>query len=299
MGTFAGCRAAILSALTRCRPSTCGLLAILCLPFATSPSLAVQSPAEGRAAFDAKCVACHSTGADRVVGPGLEGVTLRRDRAWLIAFITDPDGMTARGDSIATRLLAEYQVPMPNLGVTKAEAEAIMAYLVSTGDASATGQAPEPGAETADAGAGATPPTDGDPSVGRELFTGARRLENSGAACISCHAVAGIGASGGGMLAKDLTEAAATYGDALPELVRAAPFTVMRAVFGPQPLTEAEVADLSAFLVEAAASGQAGSSSLAFPLSGLAGAILLGALAGLAGRGRLKGVRKPLIGGRG
>jgi mono/diheme cytochrome c family protein len=207
--------------------------------------------------------------------------------------------MTARGDSIATRLLAEYQVPMPNLGVTKAEAEAIMAYLVSTGDASATGQAPEPGAETADAGAGATRSTDGDPSVGRELFTGARRLENGGAACISCHAVAGIGASGGGMLAKDLTEAAATYGDALPELVRAAPFTVMRAVFGPQPLTEAEVADLSAFLVEAAASGQAGSSSLAFPLSGLAGAILLGALAGLAGRGRLKGVRKPLIGGRG
>ena len=83
----------------------------------------------GEAIFQQNCSACHSTGNDRLVGPGLAGVTTRRDSAWLKRFIMRPDQVLASGDSIATALLQEYQVPMPNLGTTDAEAEALIAFL--------------------------------------------------------------------------------------------------------------------------------------------------------------------------
>ena len=86
----------------------------------TSP----QDAAEGQALFQSKCAVCHSVGTDRVVGPGLAGVTTTRDRDWLERFITEPDQVLASGDPIAAALLEEYQVPMPNLGTTDAEAEA-------------------------------------------------------------------------------------------------------------------------------------------------------------------------------
>src|SRR3989337_709452 len=49
------------------------------------------------------------------------------------------------------------------------------------------------------------------PVAGRALFTGARRLENGGPACMSCHSVAGLGALGGGALGPDLTLAYNKY----------------------------------------------------------------------------------------
>ena len=71
-----------------------------------APTLAAQV-ADGQATFEERCIACHTTGSDRLVGPGLEGITERRDRDWIISFITNPDGMIAAGDSIATDLLLE------------------------------------------------------------------------------------------------------------------------------------------------------------------------------------------------
>ncbi len=91
-----------------------------------------QSPAEGEAVFREKCTACHTVGRGKLVGPDLMDVTTRRDRAWLLRWIREPDRMIAEGDPIALEQLAALgNVAMPNLGLAEREVEAVVAYLES------------------------------------------------------------------------------------------------------------------------------------------------------------------------
>lgn len=259
------------------------LTALTAVTVAAGAASAAQSAQDGEAVFRAQCGACHSTGADRLVGPGLAGVTERRDRGWLLDFITRPDQMIAEGDSIATSLVQEYGIPMPNLGLSEAQAASVLDYLAGVSAPAATAPSPQL--------------SRGDASLGRALFVGERRFENRGAACIACHTAGGLPALGGGTLARDLTSVATRYGPGLAGVLRSPPFPAMQAVYGAHPLTGDEVAHLGAFLLEVARQERAAGSKAAFPAAGFAGAILLLAFAGLAWRGRLRGVRKPLIGG--
>jgi mono/diheme cytochrome c family protein len=98
-------------------------------PRPASPQFA-QSAEEGQTLFQQQCTACHTIGGGKLVGPDLLGVTQRRDREWLRQWILVPDKMLAEGDPIATQLLQEYNnVPMPDLGLTDQQGEAIIAYL--------------------------------------------------------------------------------------------------------------------------------------------------------------------------
>lgn len=119
------------------------LLLVLFLLLAATTTLVQASPLaqsveEGQALFQEKCAACHTIGGGKLVGPDLQGVTARREREWLTRWIKTPDQMLAQGDPTAAQLLKEYNnVPMPNLGLTDAQVEALIAYLQTTG-ASAT-----------------------------------------------------------------------------------------------------------------------------------------------------------------
>lgn len=73
------------------------------------------------------CVACHTMGGGRLVGPDLAGVTERRDDAFIVAMITNPDSMLVNNET-ARQMLAEYFTPMANQGVTRDEARAFLAY---------------------------------------------------------------------------------------------------------------------------------------------------------------------------
>lgn len=283
----------------RIRLSAVSLVLAAGLSSLASPARAFQVSGDGQALFEAKCGACHSTGSDRVVGPGLADVMTRRDRAWVASIIADPAPMITGGDSIAARLFAEYQIPMPALGLSDGEVEAILVYLEGLSESA---EADEESASTPEEPVTDAPPSvavsaAGDAAAGLALFTGERRLENSGPACLACHSVGALGVGGGGTLAKDLSQAAVTYGPALSSVLRTTPFPLMKDIFASRPLTDDEVADLSALLADVAESGAASESSLVFPLSGLGGTLLLLLLAGFLWRGRLNGVRKPLIGG--
>lgn len=74
------------------------------------------------------CLACHTIGGGRALGPDLAGISERRDYAWYRGMVVRPDSMLMN-DSIAQRLLEEYRTPMPETGLNDGQARAIFEYL--------------------------------------------------------------------------------------------------------------------------------------------------------------------------
>ncbi len=248
---------------------------------ATTPGLARAQDA-GEEVFQSTCAACHTMGSDRLVGPGLEGINDRRDREWLISFITTPDQVIASGDSIATRLLAEYIVPMPNLGTTRAQAEAVLEYIRG-----AASEAPSSAQEESPAA------TEEQVLLGQALFQGHTRLANGGPTCNSCHDVTHDAVIGGGILATELTTVFTRLGGAgVRAIIGSPPFPVMQKAYEDRPLTEEEVAGLVAFLERADAEQglhQPRDYGIKLFGFGVVGAALLLGLYSLAWSGRKRG----------
>lgn len=99
-------------------------------PVQSAPS--ARSDPQSETLFQERCAPCHTIGGGIRVGPDLLGVTQRRDRAWLLRWIKEPDRVLAEKDPIATQLLQEFNnVPMPNLRLTEEQVAALVAYLES------------------------------------------------------------------------------------------------------------------------------------------------------------------------
>lgn len=267
-----------------------------------APLLAyAQSPAQGQAAFEQKCKSCHTIGGGRTVGPDLKGVTAQRDRSWLIEIIVAPDQLIGRGDPTATEMVKQYNgLKMPNIGVTPQEAEAVLAYIEQQSGGATPGAA-QPGASPAPAAPSSAPQpaAAGDADAGRALFTGATGFANGGPPCMACHEVSGIGALGGGSMAKDLTTTYATLGEqGLASVLKTTPFPIMKEIYAGHGLTDQEVAHLLAFFGQTASAGQARpASSIVFLVLGAAGfLVLLGAISVFWAR-RSRGVRQALVRG--
>ncbi len=84
----------------------------------------------GSAMFVKLCAGCHSIGRGDRVGPDLDGLTLRRSRAWISEFLTNPIKMRARKDPIALALAAKYPaVRMPYLKINESDAADLISYI--------------------------------------------------------------------------------------------------------------------------------------------------------------------------
>jgi len=247
-----------------------------------------QTADQGRALFEQKCVACHTIGGGKKVGPDLQGVTTRRDQAWLTSWISAPDQMLAQKDPTATQLLQENNnVPMPNMALAQADVAALIAYFTSV-DKGTAAPAAQPAAPALPAG---------DAALGQQMFSGAVPFQNGGPPCLTCHTVAGIGSLGGGTLGPDLTPAFNKYGGeaGVTTFLSTVPLPTMNAVWTVHPFTPQEMANLTAFLKQASGGGPP-----VDPTGLLAGAAAVGAaglvvLAQLYWRHRLTAVRRPLV----
>jgi mono/diheme cytochrome c family protein len=83
---------------------------------------------KGRATYDVKCQACHSTGPNRVVGPGWKGVTERRKPEWIMNMMLNIDVMLET-DPEAQKGLEECLVRMPNQGLSKDQGREVLEFM--------------------------------------------------------------------------------------------------------------------------------------------------------------------------
>lgn len=84
--------------------------------------------AQGKAVADVKCISCHKTTDERLVGPGWKGVTERNTPYWIMNFISNPDPMIDV-DPELQKQLELCLVRMPNQGLTDTEARNVLEYM--------------------------------------------------------------------------------------------------------------------------------------------------------------------------
>jgi len=83
---------------------------------------------QGKQAFESKCLACHSLGGGKKLGPDLAGVTKRRTQSWLQRWLRSPEKMLET-DADAKALLKEHSnIPMPNQNLPEAEIRQYLKY---------------------------------------------------------------------------------------------------------------------------------------------------------------------------
>lgn len=131
-------------------------------------------------------------------------------------------------------------MPMPDHpNLSTDEIKGVIAYIQEQS------AAPEPTTASA-----AMPP--GDSKRGQELFIGNIRFVNQGAACNSCHNVDRKGFLSGGALGKDLTHAVGRLSaSGVTAIISGLPFPQMKETYSSKPVTQQEIADLTAFLTDA------------------------------------------------
>ncbi len=244
---------------------------------------------QGSTVFATKCAACHTIGKGKSVGPDLKGITTTEDPGWLARWIAAPSALVKAGDPTAMRLVKQYPLQMPDLGLSSGDVDAVLAY-VAQQSGSARAHVKGPLAPVA-----APPP--GDAGVGRELFVGGARFHNGGPPCMSCHSISGIGALGGGTLGPDLTDAYRKYGgDAgLASFLTSVPTPTMSAVWSKQPMTPQEIANLTGFVKEGAVSERPLGAIGKLALLAVIALVIIVLIGALYWRRRLLGVRIPLV----
>lgn len=92
------------------------------------PSLNKAMADKGEAVAGVKCLSCHKTTDEKLVGPGWKGVTARHQPHWIMNFITNPDPMIDK-DPAVQAALEICLVRMPNQGLNDEEARSILEYM--------------------------------------------------------------------------------------------------------------------------------------------------------------------------
>ena len=263
-----------------------GLLLVALPVFGQPASKELTRQAEqGENIFRQKCAGCHTIGADRPsVGPDLGGVTERRDRQWLVNFITDPAKVIASGDATANSSLKQFNnLTMPSFPLSSEQMGSLLTYLAHPEEAAHHAQAKEPSAPAAD------------PTRGEALFVGEVAMTNGGAPCIACHGITGIGWAGNSNYGPDLSSIYENYGkEGIASILESLPFPSMEAIFASRPLSETERSDLLAYFEQVAELSETPGSGL-LALQVIIGVVVLLGLTLLTGLRRIKAVRQPLI----
>jgi len=210
----------------------------------------------GETVFKSYCSACHTITKGKLIGPDLADVHLRRTDEWLMQFIKSSQSVISSGDADAVAVFNEYnKTIMPDAPYSTDDIKDVINYIktqspsyVAAAENSTDVVEEEPEAPVRSV----SESTEEEIKVGRLVFTGEVRLGSSGPACISCHNVKNNRLIGGGLLAKDLTDAFSRMNEAgIKAIITSPPFPAMKEAYQNAPLTDEETYNVTAFLKQA------------------------------------------------
>ena len=121
---------------------------------------------KGKTLFTNNCAQCHSTGAEKVVGPGLKGIETRAPgKDWLHKWIKNSSALIASGDQYANQVFnANGKIQMSSFpSLSDADIDGILAYVDGANKA--------PAADTGSKGDNPSPAQGGGSGGPSELFT--------------------------------------------------------------------------------------------------------------------------------
>jgi mono/diheme cytochrome c family protein len=223
--------------------------------------------------FRENCAGCHTIGGGPRTGPDLKGIAGRRDRAWLLHLLENPQGLIASRDPQALRLVEQsHGAIMPaSAGMTLEMANQLLDLIAA--------ESKLPHSQFAGIALDERPFSPGDVARGKQIFLGQDPLRNSGSGCAGCHTVGTLGGLGGGGLGPDLTLAYVRLGgrQGLGTWLLHPPPGTMQALYRNNQIEPDEAFALVAFLAEAAGQGQPASagSVLRYFLMGFAMTLVL------------------------
>lgn len=257
--------------LPRLALATIGLpmvIYLLIVGFQPQSAQSAESQSDvGAEVYSAYCASCHQAGGEGVVGafPPLAGNPSAADLDYVTTVIQE-------GVAGPLVVLGEtFDGAMPAIsGLEEGELESVVAYVAGLAGDQAT---PPPSVE---------PPAEGDVDRGHDLFIGSNRFDNGGTACVACHTAGSVGNLGGRSLGPDLTNTFTKLGGepGLSAWLSNPPSPTMRPVFSSRLLTEAEIADVVAFLADAPDQDPAADAVDGLLIAGIGGALaLIGAMA--------------------
>jgi len=207
---------------------------------------------QGEIIYKRTCIACHTIGSGRLVGPDLKNVFNKRSEEWIISFVKSSQRMIKRRDPDAVILFNEYNKSiMPDQNLTDDQIKDVMRYIKkqSSGSGQTTALTEDIKSST---GMTIDEAGENEVSAGRNLFLGKVRLTNGGPACMSCHNVTAENLIAGGLLAMDLTN---TYSRLNApggySIMFSSPFPIMNAAYNNNKITKDEAFYLIAFLKHA------------------------------------------------
>jgi mono/diheme cytochrome c family protein len=93
-----------------------------------APNLDKAMAEKGKAVAGVKCLSCHKTTGEKLVGPGWQGVTSRHQPHWIMNFITNPDPMIDKDPKVQAQLEI-CLVRMPNQSLNDDEARSVLEYM--------------------------------------------------------------------------------------------------------------------------------------------------------------------------
>ena len=82
----------------------------------------------GKQAFESKCLACHSIGQGKKLGPDLAGVSKRRSEEWLSNWLKSPEKMLETDGDAKAMLKEHSNIPMPNQNLSDSEIKQYLQY---------------------------------------------------------------------------------------------------------------------------------------------------------------------------
>ena len=83
---------------------------------------------KGEAIFQSRCAVCHKPTEEKLIGPGLKGVTQRRQPQWIMNMIVNAEEMEQK-DPVGKALREQYSLAMPSQNLTDDETRQVLEFL--------------------------------------------------------------------------------------------------------------------------------------------------------------------------